>query len=348
MHALTFHGKQTVRYESIPDPHVEAPTDAVVAVRLCAICGSDLHPYHEREPGLEHGTVMGHEFVGEVVEIGKDVRRLKQGDRVFAPFTTNCGRCFFCRKGLTCRCVSGQLFGWRANGTGLHGGQAQFVRVPLAETTLVKIPDGVSEEEALLLGDVCATGFFCADLAEVQPEGVYAVLGCGPVGLMAVLAARERGAERIYAVDAVPERLRLAHQFGAVPVDYRRQSPIEVVRAATDGRGADAVLEVVGSPAAGKTASELVRPGGILASVGVHTEAHLPFSPGQAYDKNLTYRTGRCPARQYMETLVPLVQKGTYDFTAIITHRLPLQEGVAAYRLFDQKQDGCVKVILQV
>ena len=348
MHALTFRGKQAIHYESVPDPIIQQPTDVIVKVHLCGICGSDLHPYHEREHGLDHGTAMGHEFIGEVVEVGRDIHMLKKGNRVFSPFTTNCGRCFYCNKGLTCRCAAGQLFGWVANGVGLPGGQAEFVRVPLADSTLLSIPDGMLPEEALLLGDVCSTGFFCADQAEVEPDGVYAVIGCGPVGLMAILGARERGAEKIYAIDAVPERLQLAQKFDAISIDYRKDDALQVLLSATAGRGADAVMEVVGSPPAAKLAVQLVRPGGIVATVGVHTEQEMAFSPVEAYDKNLTYKIGRCPARAYMGRLLPLVQQSKYSLTDIITHRLPLHRGVEGYQIFDQKKDGCIKVVLMV
>lgn len=348
MKALTFHGKQTIHFESVPDPAVLAPTDAIVKVELCAICGSDMHPYHEREKGLAHGTIMGHEFVGEIVETGTDVAQFKAGMRVMSPFTTNCGACFYCRLGLTCRCQSGQLFGWRTQGgQGLHGGQAEFVRVPLADATLVELPDGVSDEEGILLGDILSTGYFCAEMAGVKPAGVYVILGCGPVGLMTILAARELGAEQIYAIDTIPERLQLARKFGATTIDFKTDDSLAVLKEATDGRGADAVMEVVGSAAAGRMAVDLVGPGGTIATVGVHTEEKMAFSPVEAYNKNLTYRIGRCPARHYMPKLIPVVQRKKYDFTAIISHRLPLSAGVEGYRIFDEKREGCTKVVLR-
>ena len=163
MNGLTFHGKEKLKYETVPDPTIEDPRDVIVKVDLAGICGSDLHPYLEREKGLDHGTVMGHEFVGQIVETGGEVRGLSVGDKVFSPFTTNCGDCFYCRRGLTCRCTSGQLFGWIEDGAGLHGGQAELVRVPLADSTLMKIPECISPEEALLMGDIFSTGFFCAE-----------------------------------------------------------------------------------------------------------------------------------------------------------------------------------------
>lgn len=346
MKAITFHGKENVRYETVADPDLESPSDVIVKVRISAICGSDLHPYHERERGLDHGTVMGHEFVGEVVETGKEVTKLKKGDLVFSPFTTNCGQCFYCRQALTCRCSGGQLFGWIENENGLQGAQAELVRVPLADSTLLLIPEGVSLEEALLLGDVFSTGYFCADMANIKPAGTYAVIGCGPVGLMAIVGAKDLGAEHLYAIDAIPERLQLAEKFGAVAIDFKKEKPISILKDATGGRGADAVLEVVGSATAGRTAVELLRPGGIISSVGVHTETEMAFSPIEAYDKNLTYKSGRCPARHYMEKLIPIVQKKKPDITTILSHRLPLSEGARGYELFDKKLDRCIKVIL--
>ncbi|HJS74288.1 MAG TPA: zinc-binding dehydrogenase, partial [Vicinamibacteria bacterium] len=277
----------------------------------------------------------------------RDVKSLSLSDLVVAPFTTSCAACFYCRKGLTCRCTSGQLFGWVQDGRGLEGAQAEYVLVPLADSTLVKLPEGVDIEAALFLGDILATGFFCADMAEAGPGGVYAVLGCGPVGLFALLGARERGAERVFAVDVVPERLELAKRFGASPIDARRSDPREIVRDATEGRGADAVLEVVGSPEATRLAFDLVRPGGIVSAVGVHTEAHFAFSPVEAYDKNLTYRAGRCPARAYIEKLLPLVLQGKYDLASIVSHRLPLAEAARGYQLFERKLEGCTKVLLR-
>jgi threonine dehydrogenase-like Zn-dependent dehydrogenase len=346
MKALTFHGKQTIKYESVPDPTIESPTDAMVNVHLAGICGSDLHVYHEREKGLDQGTVMGHEFVGEIVAVGADVAAFKPGDVVFSPFTTNCGRCFYCRRGLTARCCEGQLYGWRQQGVGLHGAQAEYVRVPLADSTLLAVPDDVLPEEALLLGDIFSTGYFCAELAEVDARGVYAVVGCGPVGLMAVIGARELGAERVYAIDSILERLASAQDLGAVSINLHEDDPTAIVREATDGRGADAVLEVVGSESAMRLAVELIRPGGIISSVGVHTEDRFAFSPVEAYNKNLTFKIGRCSARFYAERLVSVVRKKKYDLASVISHRLPLSGGVRGYEIFDKKLEGCTKVVL--
>jgi len=343
--ALTFAGRREVRVLSVAEPVLEAPTDAIVEVRLAGICGSDLHVYHEREKGIDPGTTMGHELVGTVVEVGREVGTLRRGDRVACPFTTSCGRCFYCTRGLSCRCSEGQLFGWVEKGRGLQGAQAELVRVPLADSTLVALPDPVSDEAGLLLGDVLPTGWFAADLASVSGAGTYAVIGCGPVGLMALLACRERGAGLVLAIDRVPERLERARALGAEAL-AAGDSVQDAVRERTEGRGADAVLEVVGSPEATRLAVDLVRPGGVVASVGVHTEPTFSFSPVEAYDKNLTYRSGRCPARHYMRALVPDLERLDRSVASVVSHRMPLLEAPRGYALFDAREDGCTKVVL--
>lgn len=346
MHALTFHGKANVHHETVADPEILAPTDVILKTQCAGICGSDLHVYHEREAGLEHGTVMGHEVVGEIVALGKSVEKFKLGELVFAPFTTNCGECFYCKIGLTARCEKGQLLGWRQNGSGLHGAQAEYVRIPLADATLMRVPEEIHAEEALLLGDILSTGYYCAEQAEIKPRGTYAIIGCGPVGIMALFAACELGAEKIFAIDSIAERLQLAQKFGALPLHLKENNVVEIIRAATSGRGVDAALEVVGSPSAQRLALDVVRRGGIVSVVGVHTAPHFAFSPAEAYDKNLTYKVGRCSARYYMERLHGLVRQRKYDYRAVISHRLPLAEGVEAYKIFDRKLEGCTKVVL--
>lgn len=345
MRAITYLAPGAVQCERLPDPTILDPGDAIVRVELAAICGSDLHVWHGRERGLDPGTVMGHECIGEVVALGAAVRGLSVGERVVCPFTTSCGACWYCRTGLTARCERGQLFGWREQGRGLHGAQAELVRVPLADGTLVPVGTELPAEAALLLADVLPTGWHGAALAQSGPGRVTAVVGCGPVGLMGVLAARELGADQVLAVDSVPERLALAARYGA------RTAPpgsgaVEAVRAMTGGRGADAVVEAVGSPAAGRLAFDLVRPGGTVATVGVHHEATMPFSPAEAYDRNLTWRIGRCPARHYGEPLLPVARRHAADLAALFTHYLPLDAGAEAYQLFDEKRDGCIKVAL--
>jgi len=342
---LVFHGKARVALESVADPRIEAPGDAILRVELAGICGSDLHPYHERERGLDPGTVMGHEYVGRIVETGAGVTAVAPGERVLGPFTTCCGDCFYCRSGLTARCVRGQLFGWVQNGAGLQGAQAEYLRVPLADGTLCRMPEGVGDIEALLLGDVLATGYYGARRAGAGPGSVVAVIGCGPVGAMAVVAALDLGAERVFALDPLPERRALAATFGAAPLDPQEDAA-EAIRAATGGRGADAVVEAAGGAPALRLAVDLARPGGTVAAVAVHTEEHLAFSPAQAYDKNLTFRSGRCPARGLFDELLPLVLRGRHDLAAVVSHRLPLAEAARGYELFDGRRDGCTKVVL--
>ncbi|HEY5690074.1 MAG TPA: alcohol dehydrogenase family protein [Cyclobacteriaceae bacterium] len=348
MRALTFQGKEKISFESIPDPRIIDQTDVIVRVKLSCICGSDLHVYYEDEKGLDPGTAMGHEFVGEIIDVGSDVKHLQVGDVVMSPFTTNCGTCFYCKIGLTCRCVKGQLYGWVEKGEGLQGGQAEYVRVPLADSTLQKIPDGISMEEGLLLGDVLSTGYFCAYQAEIKSNKVNAVIGCGPVGLMTIVGAREQGAENLYAIDSVEERLAMAEKFGAIPINLKAQNPLDILREKTNGRGVDAVMEAVGSGGAAKLAYELLRPGGIISTVGVCNEKHLSFSPVEAYNKNITYKVGRCPARYFMNRLVPMVQEKKYNLTSILTHRMKLSEGAKGYDIFANKKDNCLKVILEV
>jgi threonine dehydrogenase-like Zn-dependent dehydrogenase len=345
MRALIFEGVGRVGHAEVADPSLLEPGDAIVRVRAAGVCGSDLHVYRGLETGLDPGTPMGHEMAGDVVEVGSGVTGFRPGDRVVSPFTTSCGDCFYCRSGLTARCVVGQLFGWVQEGRGLAGAQAEYVRVPLADTTLVGVSAEIPPELALLAGDVLATGWFGAESAGARLFSTIAVVGCGPVGLMAVLAAREMGAERVFAIDSLPDRLALAERFGAEPLDLGRE-PAARVRDATEGRGVDGVVEAVGSPEATGLAWELARPGGTIAAVGVHTESHLAVSPGALYDKNLTYRAGRCPARYYLDRLVPLVQSRQADLAAMISHRLPLAEAPRGYDLFDRRVEGCTKVVL--
>jgi threonine dehydrogenase-like Zn-dependent dehydrogenase len=280
------------------------------------------------------------------VEVGPGVSRIRRGDRVVSPFTTSCGTCFYCRIGLTARCDQSQLFGWVEKGKGLHGAQAELIRVPLADSTLVRIPEGTPAETALFAGDNLATGWFASESAGAGPGQIVAVVGCGPVGLMAVMAARELGAERVFAVDALPERLALAEHWGATTLQGS-EATAALVREATEGRGADAVVEAVGSQQATRLAYDLVRAGGAIAAVGVHAEPALPISPAEMYDKNLTYRAGRAPARSYMERLLPLIRSGHYDLGTLISHRLPLSDGPRGYELFDRKLEGCTKVVLR-
>jgi len=346
MRAVTFQAPHRLLCEHVPEPRVEAPSDVVLRMELGAICGSDLHVYRGVERGLDAGTVMGHEFLGTVVAAGAEVRRFGTGSRAVSPFSTSCGACFACTRGLTSRCVRSQLFGWVHAGRGLHGGQAEYVRVPLADATLVPLPDGVPAEQALLAGDVLSTGFHCAENGGVARGDAVVVLGCGPVGLCAVLGALDLGARVVLAVDSVPERLELAERFGARALVLGRDDAVAATRAVTEGRGADVVLEVVGSAQASALAYELVRVGGTISAPGVHNEPQFAITPGQLYDKNLTYRAGRAPARAYMERVLAKLSARAFDLAPLFSHRMTLDEAPRGYELFDQKRERCTKVLL--
>ncbi len=344
MHGVCFISEGSVEWRKIADPSIESPTDAIVDVEIAGLCGSDLHPFFGREQGLDAGTVMGHEFVGRVVEVGAAVRDIRVGDRVCAPFSTSCGQCAACRSGLTSRCEHGQLFGWRQGGVGLHGGQAGKVRVPLADGTLVRVPDGTAPEVALLLGDNFSTAWFCAELAGVAPGRIVVVIGSGSVGLLGIIAARAQGAHAIVAVDPVVERRARAEALGALAVP-----PGPDVAAALHElggrRGADCVMEVVGLPGAQRLAWEVVRPGGVIAAIGCHC-APFAFTPAEAYDKNLTYRTGRCPARHYMARLAERA-RALPAIGEVITHRFAAADAAQAYDVFAHQRGGCIKAVLE-
>ncbi len=356
MKALVFHGTESVSYESgLADPVIQGESDVIVRVLRAGICGSDLHQFHGREP-VADGTIPGHEFVGEIVEVGRQVRTLSVGQTVFSPFTTCCGTCFFCQNGLTARCNHHYCFGYQPppgvedGGKGIQGAQAEFLRVPQADTTLVGLPDELSIETALLLGDNFSTGFFCADSGEIRPGGITVVMGCGAVGLSAICAARYLGAEQVVAVDRVESRLQRAATLGATVVSPEAAPDcVRELAARTGQGGADSVLEAVGHPLAQRLAFELVRPGGVIAAVGMHTSEHFSFSPLEAYDHNIQYKAGRCPVRSYLDRLVPEVCAGRLQVPVdqIVTHNgVALADGPRAYEQFSQRIDDCVKVLL--
>ena len=351
MKAITFQSVGQLALEHVPNPKIIESTDVIVQVHTCAVCGSDLHVYHGRETGIDQHTVMGHEFAGTVVDVGSDVSGLQIGDQVMSPFTTSCGECFYCRHGLSCRCTRGHLFGWVSGGSGLHGGQAEFVRVPLAGSSLMKVPDGVTMELAVMLGDIIPTGFHCAQQGirlSAQRPSTVCVVGCGPVGLMAVLGALQSGLEQVFAFDPVAPRAALAAELGARVISSFEDDGRRMINDLTEGRGFDVMLEAVGSRESLQFCYDWVRPGGVISAVGVCTESALPFSPAQAYDKNITYTTGRCPARSLMPSLVPIVQEKPEMFTKIISHRLNLTDGIDAYRRFAAREPGMMKVMLAI
>jgi threonine dehydrogenase-like Zn-dependent dehydrogenase len=349
MNAIVLQGKQCVECVQVDFPQIIEDTDAIVQVKIAGLCGSDLHPFHGREP-CDTNTIMGHEFVGIIHKLGSAVQlsNLKIGSRVVSSFTTACLKCKYCTIGLTSRCVHAQLFGYSLGGKGLMGGQAQFVRVPMAESTLQIIPPNVSDEKALFAGDILSTGYFCAENAGLERASSCCVVGCGPVGLLAIKSLKLMGIEKIYAVDMVSSRLRLAEKFGAKSLLLGTSNVKEYILSETSGIGVDAVLELVGNPPALRLAYDLVRPGGTISSIGCHTAPNFPFTPAEAYDKNITFKTGRCPARHYMQKLLPMLSSNQYDDVLdIITHRMRIQDAKEAYSIFDEKKDDCIKIVFE-
>ncbi len=370
MQAITFEGVGAVALAERPEPRLEAPGDALVRVTTAAICGSDVHIVEGRDRGVRPGTILGHEFVGVVEALAGEVPGLAAGDRVLAPFTVSCGECFFCRRGLTARCVRSLCFGFVGDGgEGLEGAQAELVRVPLAASTLLRVPaarpggGAVADEDVLFLGDVFSTAYSCAEAAAFAPGDTVVVIGCGPVGLLCVLAARWLGAGAVVAVDSIGYRLDKAAALGATAVDLGRapgprgaQGPRgprgmatlrPLLAELTAGRGADAALEAVGSAAALDLALEAVRPGGVVSIAGFHTDAVYPLPIHAAYAKNLTLRIGRCSARAVMERLLPRVLAERLPLAAIVSHVMPLRDGERGYDLFRRRQDSAIKVLLK-
>lgn len=349
MKGIAYHGPGDIRFDTLADPALRAPDDVVVRVTRTAICGSDLHVVHGM-PLPDRGFALGHEFVGVVEDAGAGVRRFRKGDRVVASCTTGCARCVPCRRGLFSACESttaggaSNLFGFSC---GLPGGQAEAVRVPYADANLLAVPTDLDDEHILFLSDILPTGHMGAELAEVGPGDTVVVLGCGPVGVFAQRCAELRGASRIVAVDLDDARLARARARGYETVDPGREDLTARVLDATHGRGADAVIEAVGRPELVAKALELARHGGRVSFVGVILEP-APFFLGLLLLKNLTLRAGIVSPQAHWPKLLPLIEAGRLDPTEIISHRLPLAEGVRGYELFDKHEDGALKVVLRV
>jgi len=329
----------------------------IVKITVAGLCGSDLHLFRETEPGLDPGTIMGHEFVGVVHEVGAAITKLKIGDRVLSPFSVLCGECYFCQHLLPGRCIHVQVYGWVSGGKGIQGAQAEYVRVPLADTTLSIIPPDITDEEGLFIGDIFATGYFCADNSDItiyktlfpnSPVNV-AVMGCGPVGLMGIISAFSLGATQVFAVDSISERLDFAQKFGAIPVNLAKENILEKIKQKTDQRGVDCVMEAVGSQEALKMAFKMVRPGGTISVVGVQTEdSYVAFQPVEAYDKNVTYKIGRCSAKNYQDRLIKIIREKKHDVTKIISHRIGFnsdEEVKKVYQIFNNRTNNCTKVV---
>jgi len=344
MKAIVFHAPYDVRVESVPDASLGDERSALVRITRASICGSDLHPYHGIMPMLP-GVVIGHECVGIIEAVGRDVRRFKKGDRVIVPGVIGCGDCTECRRDYVVGCLAepNKVYGFTPD---LPGGQAEAIRVPHADANLFASPPDLADEQVLFLTDILPTGYYAAENASIRPGQTIAVIGCGPVGMFAILSAQLFGPARVLAIDKVGYRLEQAGKFGAVPVDAGKLDPRTAVLEATQGRGADAVIEAVGSSDTVKLAFDLVRVGGIVSVVGVLLDAEFPFPMGTAFLKDLTFRIGLVDVPRFVPMLLPLVESGRLDPTALISHRMPLAEGRRAYELFDKREDGCLKVAL--
>jgi threonine dehydrogenase-like Zn-dependent dehydrogenase len=327
----------------VPKPSIHAADEALVKVTLSAICGSDLHAYHGRIPMAE-GELLGHEFVGVVEEVGSAVRRFKPGDRVVASFFVICGHCTMCRKGAFNECVNLATFGFGKYLGDLGGGQSEYVVVPMADQSMEPIPQGISDEQAVFVGDILATGMFAAERAEIKPGDVVAVVGAGPVGLMATMCAQLYGPSRVLVIDMVESRLELAQELGGTAINASQVNPIEAVDSFTGDLGADSTIEAVGAAASVDTAIRCVRGGGTVSMVGVPAEITGDFPYYVFWDKALTFRSGRSNVPRYMKPLLDLLAAGRLHPEKIISHRMKLDQAEEAYRMFDARE--ATKIVL--
>ncbi|MBE3552023.1 MAG: alcohol dehydrogenase catalytic domain-containing protein [Kyrpidia tusciae] len=346
MKAVTFQGVGEVRVETVNDPAILDPSDVILRVTTAAVCGSDLHLYHGKIPGMLPGMVMGHEYVGIVEEVGSQVRAFRQGDRVVGAFHVACGFCRQCRRGAYNQCEQGGVLGYGMAFGNLGGTQAEYARIPFADYTLRKVPEGLSDEQALFAGDILTTAYGAVRNSGLSPGETVAVIGCGPVGMMAVMSALALGASRVFAVDLVRERTELAARLGAVPIPSKEVNPASKIREWTHGEGADVVIEAVGGPATLQLAFELVRGGGRISAVGITSEDRFVFPLMQSLVKDLTFRIGVANVHRDIDAVLALIRGGRIDPTVVITHRLPLEAAAEGYRLFDQRQAGKVMLTM--
>ncbi|KAA8624867.1 Tdh Threonine dehydrogenase [Pyrenophora tritici-repentis] len=340
MKAVVFKGPGSVVVEDRPIPAIKDAGDIIVKVDKTALCGSELHVFRGHQPS---GTdfVMGHEFTGHVHDVGSSVKNFKAGDYVVTPFTTSCGECFYCKHGCSSRCVKSQLFG----STGLDGAQAEYVRVPLADSTAVKAPPGIKDEVLVLMADIFPTGFFAAkngfqySTPEEIQDSVVVLIGCGPVALCALCNIMDYKPKHVLAVDSVPSRLDLAKSLGAEPWNFQsdREGLGKRVKELTDGRGADIVIEVVGLSPALRMGYELIRPWGVISSVGVHN-GEIPWTGDDAYNKNLRIQMGRCPVRSVFEEALKSLKKHQDKLGFMADKIMPLSEAVEGYDIFNKMQ----------
>ena len=388
MKALCWHGKKDIRYDTVPDPKIEEPRDAIVKMTSCAICGSDLHLFGGFIPGMESGDIMGHEFMGEVVEVGKDNKKLKVGDRVVVPFTICCGECEQCKRGNWSVCERSNrnkkladtmfghspagLFGYTHLTGGYAGGQAEYIRVPFADVAPVKIPDGLTDEQVLFLGDIFPTGWQAAVQCDIQPDDTVAVWGAGPVGQFAMRSALLLGAKQVIAIDRVPERLSMAKAGGAIPINFDDESVLDRLKELTGGKGPEKCIDSVGMEAHATRSLDsmydrvkqsvmlendrphvlremiyVCRPAGTLSIPGVYSGLvdKIPF--GALMNKGLTVRTGQTHVNRWTDDLLKRIEDGQIDPSFVITHTVALEDGPGMYETFRDKKDGCIKVVLK-
>jgi threonine dehydrogenase-like Zn-dependent dehydrogenase len=400
MKAVVFHDVGDIRLEDVPEPTIEQPTDAIVRLTASAICGTDLHFVRGTFSGMRDGTVLGHEGIGIVEQIGEGVRNIAVGDRVVIPSTIACGYCSYCRAGYYAQCDNANPNGPSA-GTAFYGGpqmaggfsglQAEKARVPFASVNLVKLPDEISDDQAILLSDIFPTGYFGADLAGIKPGNTVAVFGCGPVGQFAIASAKLMNAGRIFAIDNLPDRLDMARQQGAEIINFDEEDPVQVIRDLTGGIGVDRAIDAVGvdaecphhGPAARQAAQQAesfrqevkaiapvqhpsgenwipgeapsqaqqwavqaVAKAGTLAIIGVYPPNDSSFPIGMAMNKNLTIRMGNCNHRKYIPHLIELIRNGSFDPAGIITRHEPMESVIDAYKAFDVRRPGWLKVEL--
>ena len=389
MKALVWHGTTDIRCDSVPDPEIEHPRDAIIKVTSCAICGSDLHLYDHFMPGMKKGDIMGHEFMGEVVDVGAEAKgALKVGDRVVVPFTIICGECDQCKRGNFSVCertnrnghiaakafghTTAGLFGYTHLTGGYPGGQAEYVRVPFADKTHIKVPGGLSDEQVLFLGDIFPTGWQAAVACDIQPTDTVAIWGAGPVGQMAIRSAVLLGARQVVAIDRVPERLDMARAGGAIAINFDEESVVERLNELTGGKGPEKCIDAVGLEAHATATVDsmydrvkqavmlesdrphvlremiyVCRPAGILSIPGVYGGLldKIPF--GALMNKGLTVRTGQTHVNRWTDDLLRRIEEGQIDPSFVITHTVGLEQGPDMYKVFRDKQDGCIKVVLK-
>jgi threonine dehydrogenase-like Zn-dependent dehydrogenase len=388
MRALRWHGKHDIRCDTVPDPVIEEGRDAIIKVSTCAICGSDLHLFDGFMPTMESGDIMGHEFMGEVVEVGKDNVKLKVGDRVVVPFTIFCGECDQCKRGNFSVCersnrnkekadkmfghTTAGLFGYSHLTGGYAGGQAEYVRVPMADTTHVKIPDGLTDEQVLFLGDIFPTGWQAAVNCDIQPDDTVAIWGAGPVGQMAIRSAVLLGAKQVVVIDRVPERLEMARAGGAITINFDEESVLDRLKDLTNGKGPEKCIDAVGMESHATRSFDAIydrvkqavmletdrphvlremiyvcRPAGTLSVPGVYGGLidKIPF--GASMNKGLTWKMGQTNVNRWTDDLLHRIQEGQIDPSFVITHTVSLEEGPGMYKTFRDKEDGCIKVVLK-